>query len=138
MAITITPELWKRVEEVFDGAMNVADAERASFVGRACGADHQLRDEVLSLLASATDASASLHGTVAREIDNVAASLAQLKVGHRLGPYRIVQLLAEGGMGEVFLAERDDAQFQRRVAIKLLRRGYGSPEAIGRLRDERR
>src|SRR5262249_46886587 len=52
-------------------------------------------------------------------------------------PYRIFELLGEGGMGAVYVAERDDAQFVKRVAIKVLPRAIESPEAIARFRDER-
>jgi eukaryotic-like serine/threonine-protein kinase len=138
VAITITPEVWKRVEEVFSGAMEVSEEERRAFVDRMCGDDPEIRDEVLSLIANANGAEGSLHGAVASEMDAVATALASIKVGHRVGPYRLVSLIAEGGMGEVFLVERDDANFQRRVAIKLLRWGYGNADAINRLRDERR
>src|ERR1051326_40433 len=58
-------------------------------------------------------------------------------LGSRVGPYRIVTLLGEGGMGAVYLAERDDRQFQKRVAIKVLKREARSPEALRRFHAER-
>lgn len=57
--------------------------------------------------------------------------------GELIGPYRIVRSLGQGGMGEVFLAERADAQFEQLVAIKLVRRGLLSRHVQGRLRQER-
>ena len=57
--------------------------------------------------------------------------------GERIGPYRIVRSLGRGGMGEVFLAERADEQFQQQVAIKLVRRGLLSRHVQGRLKLER-
>src|SRR5262245_30161357 len=57
--------------------------------------------------------------------------------GERVGPYRIVRSLGRGGMGEVFLAERADQQFEQHVAIKLVRRGLLSRHVQGRLRLER-
>ena len=51
--------------------------------------------------------------------------------GERIGPYRIVRSLGHGGMGEVFLAERADEQFQQQVAIKLVRRGLLSRHVAG-------
>ncbi|MEM1183219.1 MAG: hypothetical protein AAGM22_33055, partial [Acidobacteriota bacterium] len=57
--------------------------------------------------------------------------------GHRLGPYRIVELIGAGGMGVVLLAEREDDQFERRVAIKVLRAGFDAPELIQRFVTER-
>ena len=46
-----------------------------------------------------------------------------LKSGERIGPYRIVREIGQGGMGAVYLGERDDADFTQRVAIKLIRFG---------------
>src|SRR5205814_2391502 len=57
--------------------------------------------------------------------------------GRRLGSYRLRALLGRGGMGTVFLADRDDAQFAKQVAIKILPHAIGSPQAIARFRDER-
>ena len=57
--------------------------------------------------------------------------------GQMIGPYRLVRSLGQGGMGEVFLAERADEQFRHNVAIKLVRRGLLSRHVLGRLRQER-
>jgi len=57
--------------------------------------------------------------------------------GQLIGPYRIVRSLGQGGMGEVFLADRADEQFHQQVAIKLVRRGLLSRQVQSRLRQER-
>lgn len=57
--------------------------------------------------------------------------------GQLIGPYRIVRSLGQGGMGEVFLAQRADDQFRQQVAIKLVRRGLLSRHVQSRLRQER-
>ncbi|MEM1183167.1 MAG: serine/threonine-protein kinase, partial [Acidobacteriota bacterium] len=57
--------------------------------------------------------------------------------GQRLGPYRIVEPIGAGGMGVVLLAEREDDQFERQVAIKVLRTGFNVPELIQRFVIER-
>jgi serine/threonine-protein kinase len=57
--------------------------------------------------------------------------------GELIGPYRVLRSLGQGGMGEVFLAERADEQFEQRVAIKLVRRGLLSKQVQSRLRVER-
>jgi len=58
-------------------------------------------------------------------------------VGQRIGPYRLVRALGHGGMGAVYLGVRDDQQFQKRVAIKLVKRGMDTAEIIRRFRNER-
>ncbi len=57
--------------------------------------------------------------------------------GDRIGPYRLVRELGRGGMGTVYLAVRNDDQFQKRVAIKVLRRGMDSEAIVRRFRRER-
>jgi len=57
--------------------------------------------------------------------------------GEIIGPYKVLRSLGQGGMGEVFLAERADKQFEQRVAIKLVRRGLLSKQVQSRLRVER-
>ncbi len=133
----MTPERWKQVEAIFERALELADGERDEFIHGACGDDHELRDEVASLIRSDVDARAHLHEAVAAEIGHLSNELAPTKVGQRVGPYLILELVAEGGMGEVFLAQRSDAEFERRVAIKFLQRGSYGADSIARLRDER-
>lgn len=58
-------------------------------------------------------------------------------VGQRLGPYRVRRLFGRGGMGAVYEAERDDAHYQQRVAIKTLWRGADSEVLLQRFRSER-
>ncbi|GJM33042.1 MAG: hypothetical protein DHS20C18_20430 [Saprospiraceae bacterium] len=58
-------------------------------------------------------------------------------IGTQLGPYRLVDYLGGGGMGSVFLAERIDGEFERQVALKLIRTSYQKPEALERFRQER-
>ncbi|MEM8998094.1 MAG: serine/threonine-protein kinase, partial [Acidobacteriota bacterium] len=54
-----------------------------------------------------------------------------------MGPYRIVKPLGRGGMGAVYIASRDDDEYEREVAIKLIRRGLDGPDARRRFRQER-
>jgi eukaryotic-like serine/threonine-protein kinase len=58
-------------------------------------------------------------------------------IGRRVGPYRIRKLLGRGGMGAVFLAVRDDDQFRKNVALKLLRFDADDPALLARFRNER-
>jgi hypothetical protein len=66
-----------------------------------------------------------------------AVSEAEPHVGRMLGPYLIEECIGRGGMGTVYLARRADQEFERRVAIKMIRRGMDSEAVIRRFRHER-
>ena len=116
----VTPERWRRLDDLFAAAAELSGAARIAFLDDACGADRGLRAEVEALLASVTKADGVLHGAIAAAASSMATDASLDQVGRTLGPYRVVALLGEGGMGTVYLAERDDGQYRRKVAIKIL------------------
>lgn len=120
-------------------AQALGPRDRADFVRKACGADETLLSRVLLALEDNSrvdlwDQLAAAEG----EPDEADAGVAiQPLEGQRLGTYRIVRKLGSGGMGDVYLAERADDEYQQLVAIKLVRAGAFSPQVQGRLRTER-
>ena len=101
---------------------------------RLCAGDAALRLEVESLL-SADAGAALLFDTPL--IDPVDADASEPNIGRTLGPYFIESCIGRGGMGAVYLARRADEVFERRVAIKMIRRGMDSELVIRRFRHER-
>ena len=134
----MTPERWSRVGELFHAALEQPDTERKHWVESACAGDAELRAEVLSLLGS--DAVAG-QGFIENRIQPAVASLlhadGQPVISARVGPYRLVRELGRGGMGTVYLAERDDEEYQAQVAIKLVRRGMDTDLILSRFYRER-
>jgi eukaryotic-like serine/threonine-protein kinase len=128
---------WQRIEALFDQALALSDEQRRAFVEQECGDDEHLHHEVAELLAAAPTAPGSLRQPIVVAARALAADAVTAQVGRRIGPFRLERLLGEGGMGAVYLAERDDAQFHQRVAVKLLSHSVGSPQAVARFRDER-
>jgi eukaryotic-like serine/threonine-protein kinase len=130
----MTTHGWQRLEDLFHAALERPPAERAAFLAEACGDDPELRVEVERLLEA--DAQASVFvGSASAELGRVAASVAPQS--EQIGSYRIIRELGRGGMGTVYLAERADAQFSMRVAIKLIKRGMDSDAVLARFRHER-
>ncbi len=130
------PRRWQLVREVFGGALERDPADWAAYLRRACAGDHDLRSEVESLL------EAHRLGANFLEEPGEAAALRAAPVdedlrGQRLGAYEIERCIGRGGMGAVYSAVRADSAFDKRVAIKLLRRGMDSAEVARRFRDER-
>jgi tetratricopeptide (TPR) repeat protein/tRNA A-37 threonylcarbamoyl transferase component Bud32 len=130
----MTPERWQRVKQLLDVALDLEDWKRETFVIKECSGDTTLSSEVLDLLAGAAAADHFIEEPAARLL---AASEQRLAAGHRLGPYRVLREIGHGGMGSVYLAERDDAEYEKRVAIKVVRRGMDSEEIVRRFRQER-
>jgi eukaryotic-like serine/threonine-protein kinase len=132
----MTPERWRHIEALFGQVLELPEPERGGFLDGVCQGDSELRGELVSLIASERDAGA-LRDAVVAEARWLANTAATAQVGRRIGPFRLISLLGEGGMGAVYLAERADAQFTQRVAIKILPHSIGSPQAVARFRDER-
>jgi len=105
-----------RIEAICLGALQREPSSRAAFLDDACGGDDALRREVESLLAHEQTAE-RLFGASAVDL-MVAPAPPSMRVGERLGPYRIDSPLAAGGMGEVYRAR--DTVLNRDVAIKAL------------------
>ena len=114
--------------------LELAPERRPAALAAACGDDRELRAEVERLLQADGQASAFV-GDAAAGIEHIASTIVP-QSGH-IGPYRIVRELGRGGMGTVFLGERDDAQFTMRAAIKLIKRGMDSDAVLERFRHER-
>jgi eukaryotic-like serine/threonine-protein kinase len=119
---------WDEVRDLFHAASAVSPAERAPLLARA---DTDVRQEVESLLAAHDEPGAFLDRSVWDFID---AHESERLAGTLVGPYRIVRPLGQGGMGTVFLAARDGAEFEQRVAVKLVR---GGELLVQRFRQER-
>ncbi len=134
----MTPDRWKRAEDLFYEAVEVDPAERQAWVKAACGEDTELLAEVESLLEC--DQAAG-DGFVLRQIQPAVANLledrAQLSGPRRVGSYRVVSELGRGGMGTVYLAERDDDEYHTQVAIKLVRAGMDTEMILHRFYRER-
>jgi serine/threonine protein kinase len=134
---TVSPEDWRKVNEVFHRALDLPSDARGSFIEEACAGNPAVRDEVLSLLAA--------HERAAEFIEQAATPPGlvspvvgpQSLVGQVLGQYRIEHVIGEGGMGVVYLAE--DLRLGRAVALKAIAPKFTQdPERRERLRREAR
>jgi serine/threonine protein kinase/tetratricopeptide (TPR) repeat protein len=132
----MTPERWAAAQQLFEAALALPDEARPAYVDDAA-ADADLAALVRGMLAADAEerSGAGLLDVVGRAVEEVTAERSTPLV-ERLGPYRIVSMLGEGGMGAVYLAERDDDEFLQQVAIKVVR-GLLDPERVRQFRNER-
>jgi TolB-like protein/tRNA A-37 threonylcarbamoyl transferase component Bud32/Tfp pilus assembly protein PilF len=132
----LTPERWQRVKSILDAALARPPEERAGLVTEACAGDPELRAEVDSLLEAGDRAGDSLEAGDGLR-DSLTKTWPGLRRGARVGPYRLLQEIGRGGMGAVYLAERDDQEYRRRVAVKVVRPDMDASAVARRFRQER-
>ena len=123
-----TAERFRRAGAVFDAALDLPPGERTAFVERACSDDVELRADVQRLLRAYGQSDdfldTSAAALAAPLLANVPPAVADgAIIPDRIGPYRIEREIGRGGMGVVYLAERDDPTFHQRVALKVVRGG---------------
>src|SRR5262249_48456578 len=139
-AATMSADRWPRIKEVLGAALDVVGDERRAVLDRLCAGDESLRADVESYLEAHERSASFLEAPVAvtsvRDITDVDRDF-EPNIGRTIGPYQIEDAIGRGGMGTVYLARRVDAEFERRVAIKMIRRGMDSDVVIKRFRHER-
>lgn len=126
----VAPGDWPAVRRLFDEALAHEPHEQTAWV-RASGEPLHVQNEVLSLLAHLPADTVVPAGTAM-------AAAGTLESGTRLGAWKIVGPLGEGGMSEVFLARRDDGAWDGEAAVKLIKRGMDSAAVLSRFSLEQR
>ncbi len=128
----------KTIDELFMRAMELTDPrERENYLNAACADAPDVRDQVDELLAIAPQMGSFLETPVAPQWaqDTIPQIVADNLCGQSLGPYRLVRLAGEGGMGEVYQAEQEKPML-RQVAIKVIRHGLASVSMLARFAHE--
>ncbi|MEQ9407603.1 MAG: serine/threonine-protein kinase [Fuerstiella sp.] len=121
-----------QVKLLFDSVVGLPADEREAFLEQYCGGDHELRTEVLELIAYEESLGSFLED---RPLKSVRIAVVEDRVGQKIGPYTIRERLGEGGMGEVYVAEQRQP-VRRQVALKIIKPGMDSKEVIKRFEAE--
>lgn len=135
---------WKRIRALFEKAVELTSAERAALLDAECIGEPELRRDVEMMLAADARAQADDNavGEAAPDLLNALSDDARARerdalIGLKLGPWRLLREIGRGGMGAVYLAERDDGEYLQQAAIKLVRPGWDVGELLQRFRGER-
>jgi len=130
---------WRRVKTIVADALDQPARTRSAFLDAACASDAPLRREVESLLASHERAADFIERPAPIPLEALdLARTAEIAAGAQVGPYRLIRSLGSGGMGTVYLAERADEAFDKRVAIKFVGNALAHPHMVDRFLTERR
>ena len=121
---------WQQLSALYEAADALDPASLAAWLARLRAQSHPLLKQLEQMLAARAQVQ---HNGFLGALPPLKAPPPELQVaawaeGSRIGPYRLVRHLGEGGMAEVWMAQRDDGAFQRTVAMKLLFRNAGSSE----------
>jgi len=123
--------------ELFTEAVQLAPAERIAFLDRVCADDQDLRRQIEALLESNDRVGAFLEQPPTTAIgEERAKPTAGEKPGDRIGHYKLLQQIGEGGCGVVFMAEQEEP-VRRRVALKVVKPGMDTKSVIARFEAER-
>ena len=137
MSDDVDQNKWFKAKEIFNDALSVPEPDRTAFVRTACEHDPSLFEHIMELIAE--------HATLEdKTIDSASSALdtlmltPHLKAGDCIDKFKIIRHLSSGGMGEVYLAERNDDEVTQKVALKLIRNVFLSSDALIRFQNEKR
>src|SRR5262245_50867459 len=122
----------KTARDLFVAALKMPQGQWETFLSEACGGDNDLRQRVLDLLAAHQEAGSFL----APEAKTRTEPTISERPGARIGPYKLLEQIGEGGMGVVYMAEQEQP-VRRKVALKIIKPGMDTKQVVARFEAER-
>jgi non-specific serine/threonine protein kinase/serine/threonine-protein kinase len=133
----MTPERWQQVKHALDEAIALGLANRAPFLDRIGADDPELRSEVETLLNHHQQANSEFLKCPPIVRGSATQTSSPSRIGSRVGVYELLEEIGQGGMGSVYRAARADGQYEKQVAVKLVRSGHDTNSVLERFRHER-
>src|ERR1035437_2736053 len=128
------PGRWQKIKPILDDVLVIEPDARSTFIRQACGNDDELISEVEALLDLDNLDSDPLERSAH---DHLFPAHDRSLIGEQIGKYKIVSELGVGGMGAVYLAERADGAYTKKVALKLIKHGSNSRMILKKFVTER-
>ncbi|MEO7063931.1 MAG: serine/threonine-protein kinase [Dokdonella sp.] len=133
----MTEPLSARVADLLREALDQPDVERAQWLARVCAGDAPLHATLSRLLKLDARSDLAVDRSFEQWVADTLPTAAGMQDGERVGPYRLLRKLGEGGMGSVWLADRIDGGFTQQVALKLMHLGMDSAAVLAQVHRER-
>jgi WD40 repeat protein/serine/threonine protein kinase len=131
------PDKSEREREIFGEALELGSLEeRRAFIKGACGGDEALQRAVEGLLEAYSQAEGFIPTRLAAPPDASGGSTSVEGPGTRIGRYKLLQKIGEGGMGVVYMAQQEEP-VRRRVALKIIKLGMDTKQVVARFEAER-
>lgn len=130
----MTKPNWKKLQLVFEKTLSTPESKRKEYIESACTDDIELFNAVNKLLRADARNAASQNDQYAIKISDLDSKL----IGETIDGWNIKEQIGVGGMGSVFLAEKNTEDFQHQVALKIVKKGMDSESVINRFRQERK
>lgn len=128
----MTAKQWERIDYLFSSALEIPEDQREAFLREASNGDTAILKEVLSLLRNFESAC-----NFFSRPETASADFSPLTAGTQISVYRIEKELGRGGMSVVYEASRADGDYQEKVAIKVLKKGFDTEAILQRFRYEK-
>ncbi len=128
----MNPEKWRKIKEIFNQAVEIETAERASYLDSVCPDDAEIRGELEKLLAEDTKDETLFDPF----IEPISFAEAIVPSGNMVGKYQIIKEIGEGGMGAVYLAQRSD--LGSKAALKIVKKGMDTADLLRRFETEQK
>lgn len=126
---------WQKIKEVFNASLDLPEAERAPFLAKY---DENLRREVEKLINANKEAENFIIEPAFIEVGFTDDSETDFYIGKQIDEYKILEEIGHGGMGTVYLAVKADESFDKKFAIKLIKRGMDTNAVLKRFVMERK
>lgn len=130
------PHAWSRVSKLLEGALGLDPEARDAWLRTQAPDDPELVAEVRSMLEAEED-DQFLKPPEGLLESAVGPTPEELAAGSRVGAWEVLETIGSGGMGVVYAGRRADDQFEKKVAIKVVKKGMDSEEVLARFRQER-
>ena len=131
----MSEERWLRARSILNEALQAPTTSRDALIREICGGDDELRTDVESLLEELEQETREIRTQSSGPTATFAPPPAEL-LGTRIGPYKLLQPIGEGGFGVVYMAEQE-RPVRRKVALKLIQPGMDNAQVVARFEAER-